>query len=274
MPDKEKLTMPSEPVSLAQLLQNLLTVLVDLIPKVIAAVVIFLVTLYIATLLSRSVRRALQRRTANPQPVELLAQLAYYGTAGIGLILALQQVGFNVTAFLAGLGIAGFAIGFALQDVSKNFIAGLLMLIQQPFSLGETIEVSGFTGKVISIDLRSTQLRTLDGRLVLIPNGDVFINPITNFSRSAVRRVDVSTKVAYESDLGAVRQAALSALVDSPGLMADPVPDVNFTNFDGYAVDLTVSYWIDTGQVPFADARDAGLQAVKQAFESAGIEAR
>jgi small-conductance mechanosensitive channel len=266
--------MPDEPVTIAQLLQNIWTALIDLVPRVIAAVVIFLIFLYLASLLRRSVRRALQRRTTNPQPIELLTQLTYYGIAGLGLILALQQVGFNVTAFLAGLGIAGFTIGFALQDVSKNFVAGLLMLVQQPFSLGETIEVSGFTGQVISIDLRSTQLRTSDGRLVLIPNGDVFIKPITNFSRSTLRRVDLSARVAYESDLGTVRQALLNALAGSPGLLSDPAPDVDFVNLGGEAVDLTVSYWIDTGQVSLSDARDAGLQAVKRAFQAGGIEAR
>jgi small-conductance mechanosensitive channel len=224
--------MTDEPMTLADMLQSLLTALIDYIPRVIAAVVIFLVALYIASLLRRSVRRALERRTDNPQPVDLLTQLTYYGVAALGLILALQQVGFNVTAFLAGLGIAGFAIGFALQDVSKNFVAGLLMLVQQPFSLGETIEVSGFTGNVISIDLRSTQIRTLDGRLVLIPNGDVFIKPITNFSRSPLRRVEVNTKVAYESDLTAVRQTVLNALSGLPGLLAEPAPQVNFLNLE------------------------------------------
>ena len=148
------------------------------------------------------------------------------------------------------------------------------MLVQQPFSLGETIEVSGFTGKVISIDLRATQMRTLDGRLVLIPNGDVFIKPITNLSRSPLRRVDVNTRVAYESDLGAVRQAALDALAGLPGLLADPAPDVDFVNFDGYSVDITISYWVDTGQASLSGARDVGLEAVKRAFEAAGIEAR
>jgi len=266
--------MTGEPVSLAEILQNLLTALVDLIPRMIAAVVIFLIALYVASLLRRSVRRALERRTTNPQPVDMLTQLTYYGVVSVGLILALGQVGFDVTAFLAGLGIAGFAIAFALQDVSKNFVAGLLMLVQQPFSLGETIEVSGFTGKVDSIDLRSTQIRTLDGRLVLIPNGDVFIKPITNFTRSPLRRVDVNTRVAYESDLGAVRLAALDALAGLPGLLADPAPGVDFVNFGGISVDITVSFWVDTGQVPLSDARDAGLEAVKRAFEAAGIEAR
>jgi small conductance mechanosensitive channel len=266
--------MTEEPTTLADLLQNLLAVLIDLIPKMIAAVVIFLIALYIASLLRRNVRRALERRTDNPQPVDMLTQLTYYSIVGLGLILALQQVGFNVTAFLAGLGIAGFAIGFALQDVSKNFVAGLIMLVQQPFSLGEMIEVSGFTGKVISIDLRSTQLRTLDGRLVLIPNGDVFIKPITNFSRSPQRRVEVNTKVAYESDLKAVRYAALEALAALPGVMANPAAEVNFTNFDGNAVEVVVLFWVQADQISVSEARDAGLESLKHAFEAGGIQAR
>lgn len=266
--------MTDQPGTLAELLQNSMIALVDMIPRVISAVVIFLIALYVASLSRKSVRRALQRRTDNPQPVDLLTQLTYYGIAGLGLILALQQVGFNVTAFLAGLGIAGFAIGFALQDVSKNFIAGLLMLVQQPFSLGETIEVSGFTGKVISIDLRSTQIRTLDGKLVLIPNGDVFIKPITNFSRSPLRRVEVNTKVAYDSDLAMVRQAALEALAGLPGLLAEPAPQVNFLNLDGTAVEIAVAFWVETGQITVNQAKDAALESLKRGFEAGGIQAR
>jgi small-conductance mechanosensitive channel len=230
------------------------------------------VGLYLASIIRRLVRRSLERRTKNAQPITLLSQLAYWLVVILVAAISLQMVGFNLTAFLAGLGIAGITIGFALQDVSKNFIAGLLMMIQQPFEIGETIEVGGYTGKVMAIDLRATQIRTSDGRLVLIPNGDVIITPITNFSQAKSRRVEISTGVAYDSNPETVRQTALDAISGVPGILSEPASDVLFQNFGSSTLDLTIYYWINTSQTNVAAAKDAGLKAIKGAFDEKQID--
>ena len=264
--------MIEESISLTTILQQLLVDFLTLLPKLIAALVVFAVGLYLASIVRRLVRRGLESRTKNPQPINLLSQLAYWLVVILMAAISLQMVGFNLTAFLAGLGIAGITIGFALQDVSKNFIAGLLMLIQQPFDIGEFIEVGGYSGKVEAIDLRATQVRTADGKLVLIPNGEVMISPITNFSQAEARRVSISTGVAYESDPESVRQTALEAIADVPGLQGEPAPDVLFENFGSPTLDLTIYFWIDTSQTSVARAKDAGLKAIKGAFDQAQID--
>jgi len=258
--------MTEEAQSLITILEQLVVDFMTLLPSLIAALVVFAVGLYLASLVRRLVRRGLERRTKNPQPITLLSQLAYWLAVILVAAISLQMVGFNLTAFLAGLGIAGITLGFALQDVSKNFIAGLLMLIQQPFDIGETIEVRGYTGKVEAIDLRSTQLRTLDGRLVLIPNGDVIITPITNFSEAQSRRVEIETAVAYDSDPETVRQTALNAIRAVPGIQSEPAPSVIFQNFGSSTLDLTIYFWITTSQTDVAAAKDTGLNAIRQAF--------
>lgn len=264
--------MIEEPQPFSTILEQLLVDFLTLLPSLIAALVVFAVGLFLASIIRRLVRRALERRTKNPQPISLLSQLVYWLVVILVAAISLQMVGFNLTAFLAGLGIAGITIGFALQDVSKNFIAGLLMLIQQPFDIGETIEVGGYTGKVIAIDLRATQIRTADGRLVLIPNGDVIITPITNFSEAQSRRVEISTGVAYDSDPETVRQIALDAISEVPGIQSEPAPNVLFQNFGSTTFDLTVYFWITTSQTGVAAAKDAGLKAIKGAFEQAQID--
>jgi len=263
--------MIEEPVSITIILQQLLVDFLTLLPKLIAALVVFAVGLYLASIIRRLIRRGLERRTKNPQPITLLSQLAYWLAVLLVAAISLQMIGFNLTAFLAGLGIAGITIGFALQDVSKNFIAGMLMLIQQPFDIGELIEVSGYTGKVLAIDLRTTQIRTTDGKLVLIPNGEVMISPITNYSQAESRRVAISTGVAYESDPESVRQTALEAIAGVPGIQGEPAPDVLFENFGSPTLDLTIYFWIDTSQTNVASAKDAGLKAIKSAFDQAQI---
>jgi len=261
--------MIEEPMSLTTILQQLLVDFLTLLPNLIAALVVFAIGLYIASFVRRLVRRGLERRTKNPQPITLLSQLSYWLVVILVAGISLQMVGFNLTAFLAGLGIAGITLGFALQDVSKNFIAGVLMLIQQPFDVGEYILVEGYSGKVEAIDLRATQVRTDDGKLVLIPNGKVMIAPITNFSQAETRRVAISTGVTYESDPEAVRQTAIAAINDIEGLLSDPSPKVLFENFGSTTIDLTIYFWIDTHKTNVASAKDAGLNAIKDAFDLA-----
>ena len=234
--------MIEEPIKLTTVLQQLLVDFLTLLPSLIAALVVFAVGLYIASIVRRLVRRSLERRTKNPQPITLLSQLSYWLVVIIVAAISLQMVGFNLTAFLAGLGIAGITIGFALQDVSKNFIAGVLMLIQQPFEIGEFIEIGSYSGTVEAIDLRATQVRTTDGKLVMIPNGEVMISPITNFSKAEKRRVAISTGVAYDSDPESVHQTATAAINGVEGLLSEPAPEVLFENFGGTTMDLTLYY--------------------------------
>jgi len=264
--------MIEETLSLSTILQQLLVDFLTMLPSLIAALVVFAVGLYLASIVRRLVRRGLERRTDNPQPITLLSQISYWLVVIIVAAISLQMVGFNLTAFLAGLGVAGITIGFALQDVSKNFIAGVLMLIQQPFEIGEFIEVGGYSGTVEAIDLRATQVRTSDGKLVLIPNGEVMISPITNFSQAETRRVAISTGVAYDSDPESVRQASLAAISGIQGLLSEPAPKVLFENFGSTTMDLTLYFWIDTSQTNVANAKDAGLNALKDAFDDAQID--
>ncbi len=264
--------MIEEPQPFTTILEQLIVEFLTLLPSLLAALVVFVVGLFLASLIRRVVRRALTQRTKNTQPVALLSQLAYWSVVILVAVISLQMVGFNLTAFLAGLGIAGITVGFALQDVSKNFIAGLLMLIQQPFEIGESIEVAGYMGTVEAIDLRSTQIRTLDGLLVLIPNGDVIIKPITNFSQADIRRVEISTGVAYKSDLETVRQTAIKAVSTVPGIQSDPAPSVVFHGFGNSTLDLTIYFWISTSETGVAAAKDAGLNAIKSAFDDKQID--
>jgi small conductance mechanosensitive channel len=187
-------------------------------------------------------------------------------------VLALEQVNFDLTAFLAGLGIVGFTIGFAIQDVSKNFVAGLLILLQQPFDLGDAIEVGDFSGVVLDVNLRATEINTFDGRYVTIPNADVFTSPIVNFSRATRRRVSLDVGVAYDSDLAQVTRTTLEAIQAVGGLLKEPGPQVVFHTFGGSTIDFTLYYWINMAESNPLAAQDEGVAALKVAFEQAGIE--
>lgn len=184
----------------------------------------------------------------------------------LGTVQALAQVNFNVTGFVAGLGIVGFTIGFALQDVTKNFVAGILLLLQQPFDLGDSIEVAGYTGTVKDITLRTTEIRTWDGRDVFIPNGDVYVKSITNYSRDPRRRVQLSISVNKEWDLEKLTDTVLGSLRNGTGVLEEPDTEAVWTTSTEGATELSAFYWVDTSQVDLRNAQNAGLAAVRAAL--------
>jgi small conductance mechanosensitive channel len=253
-------------------LSNIVENLINFLPNIISAVVIFILTLVAAGFTRRWLRKFFSLRKMTLQVNQLLTKIAYWSVIIIGLITALQQVGFNLTAFLTGVGIVGFTIGFALQDVSKNFISGILLLIHEPFSIGEAINVAGFAGTVEMIDLRATQIKTFDGQIVLVPNADIFTSAITNYSRAANRRVELKVGVAYASDMELVRKSALEAIQGIDGLLSDPAPQVLFTDFGSSTMDLSIFYWVDTRKADYFAAKAEGLLAVLKTFNAAKIE--
>jgi small-conductance mechanosensitive channel len=172
----------------------------------------------------------------------------------------------SFTSLIAGLGIVGFTLGFALQDVAKNFVAGVLLLIQQPFDIGNDIEVAGFRGTVQEITLRTTELQTWDGRCVLIPNGDVYVKPIINFSRDPQRCLDLTISIQQDHDLERIKPLVLESLTKAPGALQEPKPEALWTLIGSSAHELKVFYWIDSSKVNVLDAQSDGIKAVSAAL--------
>ncbi len=242
----------------------------SVVGKVGLAIVILVGSFLLARFLSRLVQRALARRAAGLGASRLLQDLVRWSILTLGVLMALQQF-INVTAFLAGLGIVGFTVGFALQDVMKNFAAGVLLLLQQPFRVGDAVAVKEYEGTVRTIDLRSTELVTFDGRVVILPNADVLSHAIVNYTRSQQRRVELTVAVAAGSDLPQVRQAALEAVEGMPGCLTEPAAQAVFQVLNAAALELTLYFWVDVGQVSTLAAKDAAIAALRQAFAAHGI---
>lgn len=241
------------------------------IPNLLTALVIFIISLYIARIVSNLLRRVLTRRMAPAGVTHLLAQITLWTIIVAGTITALQRF-FNVTAFLTGLGILGFTVGFALQDIMKNFAAGVILLLQQPFHVGEFIGVAGFDGTVLEIDLRSTEIKALDGRIVTLPNADILTSPIINYTRAERRRIELPVGLSYKTDTEVARRVVLEAIQHVPGFVAEPVPLVGFSNFGDSALELNTYFWIDATKTnPFA-AKDSAFSLIKKALDEQGID--
>jgi len=245
--------------------------LIASLPNILTAILIVVASIYLAKLLSNLLKRVLKRRGADLEVTLLLATFVRWSIIVAGIITALQRF-FDVTAFLAGLGILGFTIGFALQNIMQNFVSGVILLIEQPFDVGDAVELNGYGGTVLTISLRTTEMRTFDGLIIMIPNADVLSNAITNYTRADRRRIELPVGVSYSSDPAIARQTVLESIKNVPGFLGDPEPVVVFHTFGGSSVDMTAYFWIDTSKTnPFA-AQDAALELTKAALEKKGIE--
>ncbi len=254
-------------------LQTLADQVVEFLPRLLLGLVIFALAYFISRWTARVVRRSLTRRGHDRELIVLLVLLTRWGILITGIIIAAEVTAEGTLgSLIAGLGIAGFTIGFALQDVAKNFVAGILLLLQQPFELGDSIEVAGYAGHVRAISLRTTEIRTLDGRFVLIPNTDIFTSPIVNLTRANPRRIELGIGVAPDSDLDKVTRITLAAIANVTGMLEEPAPSVVFTAFGESTIDFKVHYWADMGATDFNEATDEGIKNLKAAFESEGIE--
>lgn len=244
----------------------------DNLPQFVAGLIVLLVSLYLARLLSRITSRSLKNREIDAELSLLIGRMVRWGVVALGAVLALEQAGQDVTALITGLGILGFTVGFALQDVSANFISGILLLIEQPFNIGDSIDVAGNGGVVDDVNLRATHITAWDGRKLIVPNRDIFTNSIVNYSKAVRRRVELTIGVAYDSDLDQVRQVTLDTILTVEGVLSEPAPTLFFNEFAGSSINFSLYYWVDLAQIDFFKGTSVGVMAIKKAFDQAGIE--
>jgi small-conductance mechanosensitive channel len=162
-------------------LENIIPILFDettlWVPKVGGAVVIIIVFFVLSKLIRSAITKGSEQLKLDSHLTSLLARTSSITLIIFGFVTALGTLGINVSALVAGLGLTGFALGFALKDTISNLLSGILILLYQPFKIGNTIKVSGYEGDVVSIDLRYTELNS-EGNKILIPNSKLFTDPI------------------------------------------------------------------------------------------------
>ncbi len=196
----------------------------------------------------------------------------------LACILALDMLGVNVMPFIAGAGVAGVAIGFAAKDTLSNLIAGILLIIDRPFEVGDRIELwetpknSATWGDVIDIGLRATKIRTTDNIVIIIPNNEIMLRDIINYTTiNSKIRVRVNIGVAYDADLKKTKQLILEVVEKMGWASKEPPPVVVVTNFGESSVDLQLRVWIDDARKRIHTISFV-TDNVKEVFDREGIE--
>lgn len=165
--------------------------------KVLSAIILFIVGRWVARILSNILKRVMTKSEVDPTIVSFVANLIYLSLLTFVVLAALGQLGIQTTSFIAIIGAAGLAVGLALQGFLANFAAGFLMIIFRPFKVGDFIEGAGVTGTVESIQIFTTELKTPDNKMIIIPNAKLTADNITNYSTTGTRRVDMAFGIGY-----------------------------------------------------------------------------
>lgn len=193
----------------------------------------------------------------------------------IALFVALKIMQWDAAALsiLAGAGVIGIVVGFALQDIAANFIAGIILAIQRPFRVGHLIETNDMYGVVKKIHLRSTELETLDGQLVHIPNKSILLETVTDYNYIPYRRVELTVGVAYATDLEEAKRIALEAITQIDESIDDKPIDLYYSEFADSSINFEVRFWSQfKNEVDYLSARSQAIVAIQKAFKENGIE--
>lgn len=237
--------------------------------KVLGAIVVLIIGLWIIKIITRSVNKGLSKRISDPSLVGFLKSFTSIILKILLIISIMTMVGIHMTSFIAILGAAGLAIGMALSGTLQNFAGGVMVLIFKPFKVGDYITALGHSGSVKEIQIFNTILNTPDNKIIIIPNGKIYSESIVNFSTMPQRRVDFSFGIGYDSDLDKAK-SILQGIIDKNELvLKDPAPFIALGEMGDSSVNITVRVWVDAANYwgVFFDTNEE----VYKAFNKEGI---
>lgn len=191
----------------------------------------------------------------------------------LALASVLAQFGFDIVSLVAGLGIVGLAVGFAAQSTLANFIAGITILVEQSFQVGDWIRLNGKEGRVVKISLRATQILDRDNIIIIIPNATMSSSEVTNLTSKKMIRFYVKARIALDSDIGKAREVILKTLSKDEVVLKHPSPMVTVGDIGEYATHLTIRFWVaplSVARIPII--KEQINEKIKNSLDAAGIE--
>ena len=257
-----------------QTVQRIGTDFLVAVPRLLMAMVIVAVFFVVAKLARTLIRRNAMRR-GEPRTLELaIGRLTQAGVIILGVLIGVTAAfpSFTPANLISTLGIGGVAIGFAFKDIFQNFLAGILILVTRPFRVGDQIRFKEYEGTVEDIQTRATFIKTYDGRRAIIPNGELYTNPVLVNTAFPQRRWEYDIGIGYGDDLENARSIILQALREAEDVAPDPKADVILVALADFTVNLRARWWTRSQMSDVLNAQDRVLTRIKQALTVAGID--
>lgn len=238
-------------------------------PGVLSAIAILLIGRMVARWFATLSSRALVKAKVDETLVRFSNKVIYYVLLIAVVIAAADQVGIKTTSFLAILGAASLAIALALKDSLANFASGVMLILFQPFRVGDVITAGGVTGTVQQIDIVSTILITGDNQKIIVPNKTITSSTITNINARPTRRIDLIVGIGYDDDIRQAKTTLDELIRADKRILTDPAPTVAVSELADSSVNLAVRPWVQTPD--YWTVRFDLMEKIKLTFDERGI---
>ena len=244
--------------------------IVEFAPKLLAAILIWIVGSWILKVIIKGLRKAMTKANYDESLKKFLLNLLTWILKIVLILVVLGTVGVETTSFAAILAAAGLAVGLALQGSLGNFAGGVLIMIFKPFKIGDLIEAQGELGVVKEIEIFTTKLTGLSNKEIIIPNGALSNGNIVNYTTEGTRRVDLVYGVSYDADIKQTKEVMMNVLTSHPKILKDPAPAVTVLELADSSVNFAVRPWCNTED--YWDVYFDVTENMKESLDAAGIE--
>lgn len=214
--------------------------------QAVIALVIFLLGGRIAKFCAKLTEKAFDKKKVDKAVSSFVSSIVYAIVFAATILMALSQIGIQTTSFIAILGAAGLAVGLALQGSLSNFASGVLIILLRPFKSGDYVEAGGKAGTIVKIEIFSTEMRTPDNKVIVMPNSKIMSDAIVNYSREATRRIDLVIGVGYDADLRKAKDVLKAVLDNEPRILKDPEYNVSVSELADSSVNFIVRPWVNS----------------------------
>ncbi|GAF55304.1 potassium efflux system KefA protein [Psychrobacter sp. JCM 18901] len=247
---------------------------VERIPYFVASIIVILIFWFLSIVFKKIVHKLLGSRSRHQNLVKVFQRVGGALIFFIGFMIAMVIAvpGFTPAKLIGALGIGSVAIGFAFKDIFQNLLSGILLLISEPFRIGDQIVSGDYEGTVEDIKIRATTIRTYDGRQVVIPNSDLYTSALTVNTAYKQRRLQVAVGIGYEDDIEAAKAEIIKALNKIESVSKKATPSVIATGFGGSSIDLMVRWFIEDGtQANKVASIHQVIVGIKNSLDAAGV---
>ena len=257
-----------------QQLMQMVKSTIELIPNILIAIVVFILFWFVAKFSRRLIKNFTKRRKSRNLGL-VLARVSQGIIILVGAFIALAIV---VPSFKPGdlvqlLGVSGVAVGFAFRDILQNFLAGILILITEPFVIGDQIVFKEFEGTVEHIQTRATMIRTYDGTKIVIPNAELFTNSVKVNTAFEKRRLQYDIGIGYGDDIAEAKKVILEVLRNNPDALSDPAPEALVVDLAASTINIRARWWVNPPRrAEVIDSQDEVLTELCNKLVAAGID--
>ncbi len=253
-----------------KLLEKIISIGTDYGLKIISAILLWVIGVWVIKKIKKVLSKTMSKRNYEPSLQKFLLNLISWTLKILLIVAILGKLGVETTSFAAILAAAGLAIGMALQGSLANFAGGVLIMIFKPFKIGDLIEAQGQLGIVKEIEIFTTKLNSLDNKEVILPNGTLSNDSITNYSTEKLRRVDLIMGVSYDADMKETKEVLMNVLTNNPKVVSNPAPQVEVFELAESSVNFVVRPWCKNED--YWDVYFYTVENCKRALDAAGIE--